>query len=89
LPTIVLGMPNNLMTHLNSREAVSLADTIIVVGRKWANFVSLSTTTKIASFPWDGGKLVMKSSMMTLKGLAGMSKGCRNPYFVPRSCLIF
>lgn len=43
--------------------------------KKWAYFDSLSTTTKIASIPWEGGKSVIKCMEISSQILDGMGNG--------------
>src|ERR1700733_2615200 len=76
-PTIVRGNPKTLTIHLNSKAAVSSADTSEVVVMNCANFVSLSTTTKMAFLSCEFGNPVIKSSVMVSKGLGGIARGCK------------
>ena len=86
---IRIGRPKCLTILLKSWVATSRAVVSTLVVIKCAYFVSLSTMTKMASFPWDFGSPVIRSSEISSKGLLGISKGCRNPFLAPQSCLIF
>jgi hypothetical protein len=46
---------------------------------KWPYFDNLSTTTKIASYPLDLGKPVIKSKDMSSHIALGMGRGCNKP----------
>ena len=83
------GRPKCLITCLNNRLATSRAVMSTVVAMKRVYFVSLSTTTRMASLLRDLGSPVMRSSDISSKGLAGISSGCRNPTPAPQLCLIF
>ena len=70
---IRVGRPRYLTTCLNRSSAVCRVVTSVVVGRKDAYFVSLSTITRTASLPFVLGKPVIRSREMSSKGLAGIS----------------
>jgi hypothetical protein len=50
-----------------------------MVGMKCAILLNHSTTTIIASNPFDGGKLTMKSMDTLSHDLLGIVYGCNNP----------
>ena len=55
--------------------ASSSADVFSIVEIKWTIFVNLSTTTKIESYPWASGNLVIKSTEIYVQGLSGIELG--------------
>ena len=76
---ILLDNPCNFHTlSLNSLASPS-ADIFSVVGMKWTIFVSLSTTTKIESYPWASSNLVIKSAEMYVQGLSKIELGINLP----------
>ena len=83
-----LGIPYSLNTFYMKAVA-----TLAVVkgwdnGRKCTYLVSLSTTTKMTSNPWDLGKPSIKSILMSNQGFSRISKGCNNPVGLLVSTLI-
>jgi len=56
------GKPCNFHTFALNNLVNSSADVFFVVGIKWTIFVSLSTTTKIESYPRAKGNFVIKSA---------------------------
>jgi hypothetical protein len=76
---IVFGRPCNLKTSLKNSLATCVALKSVAMEKKCANFVNLSTTTKMHSFPYALGKLVMKSMDMLSHLCSGMGKGCNSP----------
>jgi len=61
---ILSGNPCNFYTLSLNNLASPSADVFSVVGIKCTIFVSLSTTTKIESYPCANSNLVMKSAEM-------------------------
>jgi hypothetical protein len=78
-PTMVLGRPCNLKISLKNSSATCAALKSVAMEKKCANFVNLSTTTKIQSFPCVFGNPVMKSMDMLSHLFSGMGKGCSSP----------
>src|SRR6266849_8590187 len=89
LPIMRIGRPKCLTICLKSSSATSKAVASTFVEMKCVYFVSLSTTTKMAFLSREFGNPVIRSREMSLKGVAGISKGWRNPALAPQSCLIF
>ena len=52
------------------------AEIPVVVGQKWAIFMSLSTQTPITLYPCEGGSLTMKSIETDCQGPPGIRSGC-------------
>jgi len=50
-----------------------------LTGRKWANLVSLSTTTKMTLKPWDLGNPSIKSMDKSLHTPSGIGRGWSKP----------
>ena len=59
---------------LNNYASLS-ADVFSVVGIKCTIFVNLSTTTKIKSYPWAKGSLVIKSTNIYIQGFSEIELG--------------
>jgi hypothetical protein len=53
--------------------------TLPLVGMKCAILLNRSTITMMASKPFDGGKLTMKSMDTLSHGPSGIDKGCNKP----------
>jgi hypothetical protein len=58
------------------------------VGMKCVFLLNRSITTMIASNPFDGGKLTMKSMDTLSHGPLGIGNGCNNPAYFFIECLI-
>ena len=67
------------MLSRKSLDVCSL-DAVLLQGTKCAIFVSQSTTTKILSNEFDGGRSVMKSLETEDHGRRGTCNGCKSPY---------
>ena len=74
--TMVLGRPCNLKISLKISLDTYVALKSVAMEKKCANFVNLSTTTKMQSFPCVLGNLVMKSMDMLSHLCYGMGRGC-------------
>jgi hypothetical protein len=57
---------------------ISWAMALSLVGMKCAILLNQSTTTMIASNPFDGGKLTMKSMDTLSHNLLGIGNSCNN-----------
>jgi hypothetical protein len=77
--TMVLGKLCNLKISLKNSSTTCAPLKSMAMEKKCANFVNLSTTTKIQSFPYVLGNSVMKSMDMLYHLCSGMGKGCSNP----------
>jgi hypothetical protein len=77
--TMVLGRPCNLKISLKNSSATCVALKSVAMAKKCANFVNLSTTTNMQSFPCVFGSPVMKSMDMLSHLCSGMGKGCNSP----------
>jgi hypothetical protein len=77
--TMVLGKPCSLKTSLKNKSVTCAALHFVVMEKKCANLVNLSTTTKIQSLPCALGNPVMKSMDMLSNLCSGMGSGCNNP----------
>jgi len=73
--TIEAGIPCNLTTSLTKVSATDLAEYGCLRGIKWPYLLSLSTTTKMESYPLDLGNLVIKSMLISSHTAAGIGKG--------------
>ena len=77
--TILDGTPCNLTFSLTYNWTNLAIDILRFTGKKWALFVSRSTITHVASWPWtDLGKWVTKSIAMLSHFLLRISNGCNN-----------
>jgi hypothetical protein len=76
---MVLGRPCSLNTSLKNNSATCVALKSVAMEKKCENFVNLSTTTKIKSFPCSLGKPVMKSMDILSHLCSGMGRGCNSP----------
>jgi hypothetical protein len=63
---------------VNNNLPVSWVVALSLVGMKCAILLNRSTTTMMASKPFDGGKLTMKSMDTLSHGPSGIGKGCNN-----------
>jgi hypothetical protein len=77
--TMVLGRPCNLEISLRNSLTTYVALKSVAMEKKCANFVNLSTNTKMQSFPYALDNLVMKSMDMLSHFFYGMDKGCNSP----------
>src|SRR4051812_34496240 len=81
--TIRIDFQRNTMKRHNSRDIQVLYWLAVIdsrTGRKCATLECLSTTTKMASFPfWVFGKPVMKSILTLSHFHSGIGKGLRVP----------
>jgi hypothetical protein len=76
---MVLGRPCNLNTSLKNNSATCAALKSMAMEKKCANFVNLSTTMKMQSFPCALGKPVMKSMDILSHLCSRMGRGCNSP----------
>ena len=76
---MVFGMPCNLKTSLKNSLATCVVLKSMAMEKKCANFINLSTTTKMQSFPCALGKMVMKSMDILSHLCFGMGKDCNSP----------
>jgi hypothetical protein len=53
--------------------------TSVQQGTKYCSLVKRSTTTHMASQPFNQGRPVMKSIDMSCQGLSGIGRGCKTP----------
>ena len=72
---MVLGRPCSLNTSLKNNSATCVALKSVAMGKKCENFVNLSTTMKIQSFPYALGNPVMKSMDMLSHLCSRIGKG--------------
>jgi hypothetical protein len=70
-----------------NRLAGSLPSTSVHHGMRCRSFVGRSTTTQIASQPFDHGSPVMKSIEMSCQGHSGIGSGLNTPNGACRSGL--
>jgi hypothetical protein len=74
---IVLGrLCSRKMWVMNGLASPS-ASIVVEHGMKCLIFVNLSTTTRFISWPFEVGKLVMKSIVMSFQGHSGAGSGYR------------
>jgi hypothetical protein len=76
---IVLGRLCSQKMWVMNRLASSSALIIVEHGTKCIIFVNLSTTTQIASWPFELGKPVTQSIVISFQGYSGAGSGCRTP----------
>ena len=76
---MVFGRPCNLKTSLKNSLATYAALKSMAMEKKCANFVNLSTTMKMQSFPCVLGNPVMKSMDIISHLCSVMGKGCNSP----------
>jgi hypothetical protein len=62
-----------------NKLANPFASTSIRQGTKYHSLVKRSTTTRIASQPFDQGRPITKSIDMSCYGLSGIGRGCNTP----------
>lgn len=77
--TILLGTPWSLITSLRKILAVSEAEGVPIMGKKWAILERRSTTTRMVVNPSEAGKSTMKSMDTSAHGRSGMGKGLSSP----------
>lgn len=82
------SMPYNLRTLLINISAILASVQGWVMTIKWANLVTLSTTTKIAEYLDDWGNPLMKSIEIEVQTLTGIGWGCKSPDDLVFSSLI-
>jgi len=76
---ILSGKPCSFYTLFLNSLANSSAIIFSVVGIKWTIFVSLSTTTRIESYPCAKSSLVIKSADIYVQGFSGIEFGINFP----------
>jgi hypothetical protein len=76
---MVLGRQCNLNTSLKNNSATYVALKSVAMEKKCANFVNLSITTKMKSFPCALGNPVMKSMDILSHLCSGICRGCNSP----------
>jgi hypothetical protein len=77
--TTSLGMPCSLNISFMKMLEISIASQVELTGMKWADLLSLSTTTMMASFCLvEFGNPVMKSLEMVSHFHSGIGRGCNN-----------
>ena len=76
---MLLGNLYNFHTLSLSNLASPFANILSIVGIKWTIFVNLSTTTKIKSYPYANGSLVMKSANIYVQGFLDIELGINLP----------
>ena len=65
-----------------NKVANYLAPMLLLQGIAFIILLNLSTTTKIASYPEDTGRGVIKSMDISCQGLAAIGIGYNNPYYL-------
>src|SRR5688572_21370475 len=74
---IFFGVPNLLKTWSLKRCATPCEVTLVVVSTAITILVSLSTVTKMALYPLDFGRGLMRPTVMTSHGASGALWGCK------------
>lgn len=77
--TILLGNPCNRTISLINRCAVSGAEGVLIMGKKWAILDNLSTTIRMVVNPSEGVKSTIKSIDSILQGCSGTGRGLSRP----------
>jgi hypothetical protein len=77
--TMLVGRPCNLKISLKNSLASCVVLKSVAMEKKSENFVNLSTTTKMQSFLYALGNLVMKSMDMLSHLFSEIGKGCSSP----------
>lgn len=83
---IVAGIPCRRTMLCRNALATTDAENGCFSGTKCANFVYLSTTTMITSYPSLFSKPVMKSIVRSRHGPVGRGSGCKSPGGLQSSC---
>jgi hypothetical protein len=78
-PMMVLGRLCSLNTSLKNNLATCAALKSVAMGKKCANFVNLSTTMKMKSFPYALGNPMMKFMDILSHLCSGIGRGCNSP----------
>jgi hypothetical protein len=76
---MVLGSPCSLNTSLKNNSATCVALKFVAMGKKCANFLKLSTTMKMKSFPCALGNPVMKSMDILSHLCSRIGRGYNSP----------
>ena len=84
---MLLGHLRSLKTWSRKTWATWIAVKGCARAIKWAYLLSLSTTTKMTSFPMDFGSPVIKSMLMSTQTSSGIGKGCNSPGLAAQSYL--
>ena len=74
---ITFSHPWCLHHALKKSLAVSNAVAVLIINIICGNLLTQSTITKMASYPYDSGKLVMKFMNMLCHGTGGLGNGCK------------
>ena len=69
---ILLGNLYSFHTLSLNNCANPSAEVFFIVGIKYTIFVNLLTTTKIESYPWAKGNLVIKFAEICIQGFSGI-----------------
>src|ERR1700727_509067 len=83
-----LEVPCILHTLSSNSCEVPLASIFVIMGIKWAIFVSRSTTTRTVSNPLDFGSSMMNFIDIDCHSLLGTGKGLRVPWSFECHCLL-
>lgn len=80
--TILEGSPCLEKTCSAKSLAKSWAEAVVWVFIKRLTLENLSTTTRIESYPFEGGIWEIKSMQSESQGLGAMGRGVHRPYFL-------